>query len=99
MYKILAYIHNIHSPLPLEYTPAMDTDNMGYEDEYAENYQLQDQGQGQYDMGDGSGYIQNPGVVGSNPNASSLFRSEEMALCQLFLQARILLSLYFTMMS
>ncbi len=65
----------------------MDTDNMGYEDEYAENYQLQDQGQGQYDMGDGSGYVQNQGVIGSNPNSSSLFRSEEMALCQLFLQA------------
>ena len=65
----------------------MDTENMGYEDEYAENYQLQDQAP--YE-GDGAGYIQNQGVVGSNPNSSSLFRSEEMALCQLFLQVTLI---------
>jgi len=62
----------------------METQNVGYEDEYGEQYQLQDQGV--YD-GDGTGYIQQDQVVvGSNPGASSLFRSEEMALCQLFLQ-------------
>ena len=61
---------------------------MGYDDQYAEHYQLQDQGtyDGTYD-GDGAGYVQQDQIiVGSNPNASSLFRSEEMALCQLFLQ-------------
>jgi len=67
-------------------TMNMDTENMGYEDEYAENYQLQDQVP--YD-GDGSGYVQNQVIVGSNPNSSSLFRSEEMALCQLFLQVNL----------
>jgi hypothetical protein len=68
----------------------MDTqNNMGYEDEYAENYQLQDQGHYDGDGAgyDGAGYVQqNQIIVGANPNASSLFRSEEMALCQLFLQ-------------
>ena len=66
----------------------METQNMGYDDQYAEHYQLQDQGtyDGTYD-GDGAGYVQQDQIiVGSNPNASSLFRSEEMALCQLFLQ-------------
>lgn len=62
-------------------------DSQGYEDEYGEQYQLQDQGV--YD-GDGAGYVQQDQIiVGSNPNASSLFRSEEMALCQLFLQVRV----------
>jgi|688.fasta_scaffold804531_1 hypothetical protein len=71
----------------------MDTENMGYEDEYAEHYQLQDQAP--YD-GDGAGYVQqNQLIVGSNPNASSLFRSEEMALCQLFLQVIKLFNILF----
>ena len=62
-------------------------DTQGYEDDYGEQYQLQDQGA--YD-GDGAGYVQQDQIiVGSNPNASSLFRSEEMALCQLFLQVKL----------
>jgi hypothetical protein len=66
----------------------MDPENVGYDDQYAENYQLQEQAQ--YDGGEGAGFIQqNQIAVGSNPNASSLFRSEEMALCQLFLQANM----------
>ena len=68
---------------------SMEGQNMAYnEDEYSENYQLQDQSQ--YDAGDGGGggYApagQNPIAQGSS-SAGSLFRSEEMALCQLFLQ-------------
>ena len=46
----------------------------------SENYQLEDQAQ--YD----SGYAQPPMAGPHSTTAGSLFRSEEMALCQLFLQ-------------
>ena len=66
----------------------------GYDDG-SENYQMEEQQQqatGEEDYGDGSGYAavqgEGPPVQSQHNQAESLFRSEEMALCQLFLQVR-----------
>ena len=83
---------------PLLSRDSMDSQNMaytadnggGYDQSYdpnvdsnvpgSENYPLEDQNQ--YD----SGYAQPPLPATHSATAGSLFRSEEMALCQLFLQ-------------
>ena len=57
------------------YDPNVDSNVPG-----SENYPLEDQNQ--YD----SGYAQPPLPATHSATAGSLFRSEEMALCQLFLQ-------------
>ena len=57
------------------YDPNVDSNVPG-----SENYALEDQNQ--YD----SGYAQPPLPATHSATAGSLFRSEEMALCQLFLQ-------------
>ena len=57
------------------YDPNVDSNVAG-----SENYPLEDQNQ--YD----SGYAQPPLPATHSATAGSLFRSEEMALCQLFLQ-------------
>lgn len=85
---------------PLLSRDSMDSQNMaytadnggGYDQSYdpnvdsnvpgSENYPLEDQNQ--YD----SGYAQPPLPATHSATAGSLFRSEEMALCQLFLQVR-----------
>ena len=59
----------------------------------SENYQLEDQTQ--YD----SGYAQPPMPGPHSTTAGSLFRSEEMALCQLFLQVPSLQYIYSNLMS
>ena len=57
----------------------------GYEEEQGETYAMEDQGGGGYDEG-----VQPlAGGSGGSQDAGSLFRSEEMALCQLFLQVKI----------
>ena len=67
----------------------------GYDDgSGTENYQMEEQGEGGYDAaGGGAGYAavqgEGPPVQSQHNQAESLFRSEEMALCQLFLQVRI----------
>ena len=68
----------------------MDGENYAYNEENAaqdyqqdgENYQLQEQS---YDP-NGSGQAYSAPIT-STASAGSLFRSEEMALCQLFLQS------------
>ena len=81
----------------------MDTQNMGYtgdngggydqtydqDPNASENYQLEEQSQND----GGAGYAQPPMGNPHATTAGSLFRSEEMALCQLFLQVLLPLEL------
>ena len=65
----------------LQPTTKMSLQNVGYrdEEEFGENFQLQDHS--------GNGSMDHDLVITRvNQDAGSLFRSEEMALCQLFLQ-------------
>merc|ERR1712037_298538 len=57
---------------------------MGYTADGQENYQLQEQ---TYDPNNGTQQSYASAPMGSTGSAGSLFRSEEMALCQLFLQS------------
>ena len=76
----------------------MESQNLGYTDDGGAS--ANDYDQSQYQMDDqGQGYV--PPVAPAQPGgmvaafnsmvSGSLFRSEEMALCQLFLQVRFLL--------
>jgi hypothetical protein len=74
--------------------PASYQDGAGYDS--GEHYQLQEANNGGYGgMGDdGSAFVSGghggPPVASQTSSTSNLFRSEEMALCQLFLQVRTL---------
>lgn len=62
---------------------AYNGEEQNYGQEYGETYQLQEQS---YDP-NGSGQTYSSAPIASTATAGSLFRSEEMALCQLFLQS------------